>query len=382
MRIGIDATPIQKGSGGGIPRYVDNLLKCFTCDAKTQDEYFLYLSAREFTNQLALQNLSKMAVQKRTATMPWILYKHLGLSRQLRHDKIDLFHSPTPTLPMMKACKYVMTVHEVSYELYPDWYPKRERLYWSLGLGLYAVRNADKIIADSQSTKNDLIRFYKVPKDKVEVIYLGVDLKNFKPVDDQSTLEALRKRYLINGPFILYVGMIFTKRNIPRLLLAFKKLKKKYALPHKLVLAGPTIPGHYIDIGFLAQEFGLSKDIVHINTSFGDDPSLPALYSAAELFVYPSLYEGFGLPLLEAMACATPVITSNVSSMPEVVGDAGITINPYDVDELAKAMYQVLSDENLRSNLRTAGLKRCKTFTWEKTALETLRVYTEVILHQ
>lgn len=380
MRIGLDCTSLQKGSGGGIPRYTYNLVKYFARELNAQNEYFLYLSDRDYSNLLELQRSKRIIFQECTAGIPWVLYKHLLLSRQLRSDKIDLFHSPTPTLPVAKTCKYVMTVHEVSYELYPDWYPKRERLYWSLGLG-HAIRNADKIVVDSQSTRNDIIRFHKVPEDKVKVIYLGVDLKSFRPIHNCEMLEAVKKHYSIDKPFVLYVGMMFLKRNIPRLLQAFKKLKEKYQMPHKLVLAGPNAPGHSINVSLLAQETGLSKEVIHIDALFGEDPILPILYNAAELFVYPSLYEGFGLPPLEAMACGTPVIASNTSSLPEVLGNAGIMVNPYDVDALAEAMHTVLSDEHLQLNLRTAGLKRCRTFSWEKTAQETLNVYNEVAFH-
>lgn len=215
----------------------------------------------------------------------------------------------------------------------------------------------------------DIIRYFKIPENKIKVIYLGVD-EDYKPLSE-TEIRKVRQKYHLNYPFILYVGSLISHKNIPTLIKAFYKLKK-YGLPHKLVITGKR-GWKYKNIFEIISKLNLQKDVVF--TGYVQREDLPALYNAADLFVYPSLYEGFGLPPLEAMACGTPVITSNTSSLPEVVGNAGIMVDPYDIDGLAKAMYEVLTNEGLRAELRKRGLERAKMFSWKKTAEETLNVY-------
>lgn len=371
MRVGIDGISLLAGTKGGIGRYVYALARNFA-EIDSKNEYFLYFNRSYDGEEIRNRNI----FQKRVVKAPWALYKHVILSWYMKHDGLDLFHSPTPTLPLIKTCKLVMTIHEVSHEFHPEWYPMEERLYWAFHLGRIAARNADKIIADSASTKNDVMRLYKVPEDKVEVVYLGVDNDKFRPVNKEEALEKVKKKYRINGRFILYVGVLFAKRNMPRLLKAFSTLKRYHNVNHKLVIVGRKAQGHEVDLHSLVHSLSLDREVVHIASC--SDKDLLLLYNAAELFVYPSLYEGFGLPPLEAMACGTPVITSDTSSMPEIVADAGILIDPRNVNEMADAMYQVASDEDLRSCLSKAGPVRSKYFTWEKTAQKTLAVYNEV----
>jgi len=234
------------------------------------------------------------------------------------------------------------------------------------------IKNADKIIADSYNTKQDIISYFKIPDEKIKVIYLAAD-KIFQPLD-KVIISKIKQKYNFDFPLILYVGTLEPRKNIPTLIKAFCKLKKE-GLPHILLVTGKK-DGKYKKIFEMVKRLNLQKDTIF--TGYVPEEDLPAIYNAADLFVYPSLYEGFGLPPLEAMACGTPVITSNTSSFPEVVGDAGIMVKPHDVDELAKVMYEVLTNDGLREDMIKKGLKQAKKFSWKKCAKETLEVYQEV----
>jgi glycosyltransferase involved in cell wall biosynthesis len=287
-------------------------------------------------------------------------------------DELDIIHNPTHVQIFLKFHqKYIVTVHDIVPFISLD----RCRIGRQLVYKLFfqrTLKTADKIIAVSNSTKNDLINYFNIPEEKIRVILLAADEK-FKPLSNKEIKEA-KQKYNLNFPFILYVGTLEPRKNIPSLIKAFYKLKKK-TLQYKLVITGKK-GWKYKEIFETIDKLNLQNDVVF--TGYVSDDDLPALYNAADLFVYPSIYEGFGLPPLEAMACGTPVITSNTSSLPEVVGDAGIMIDPPDVDGLADAMHEVLTNEGLRANMIKKGLGRAKMFSWEKCARETLEVYEEV----
>jgi glycosyltransferase involved in cell wall biosynthesis len=225
------------------------------------------------------------------------------------------------------------------------------------------------IISISHHTKYDMLKHFKIPEDKIKVIHLAAN-ECYKPLKEDE-IYKINEKYSLNHPYILYVGGLEPKKNIPTLLKAFYKLKK-HDVNHKLVITGEK-RWNYKSIFETIDKLNLQKEVIF--TGYIPDEDLPALYNAADLFVYPSLYEGFGLPPLEAMACGTPVITSNTSSLPEVVGDAGIMVNPYDIDELTNKMYKVLTNEGLTEELSKKGLERAKLFSWKKCAEETLNTY-------
>jgi len=281
----------------------------------------------------------------------------------------------------------VLTVHDLIFLLFPEYHLPLNRWFLNRFMPLF-IRRADAIIAISQCTKDDLIRHYGVPSEKVTVIYEGVDSR-FHPVTDPDVLGRVRARYGLPEHYILYVGTIEPRKNLTALLEAFVALRKQAsnrqpatsnqrleAGSWKLVIAGKR---GWLYEGFFRRlrELGLEGEVILLG--FVPDEDLPALYSAAELFVFPSLYEGFGLPVLEAMACGTPVIASNASSLPEVVGEAGILIDPHDVGGLVKAMGRVLMDGGKRREMREKGLQQAARFSWERTAAMTLGVYRSVL---
>jgi len=232
----------------------------------------------------------------------------------------------------------------------------------------------DAIITESESEKKEIVKFLRIPEQKVRVIPSGVD-EIYQPLPDPDGLrDELATNYKIEFPYILHVGAYRPVKNGPALIKAFAKLKKR-GLEHRLVMVGTPVQ-KFDEVAKLIKELGLASEVITVGFVPRDD--LPKLYNAADLFVLPSFKESFGHVLVEALACGCPVVTSNVTCMPEVVGDAGILIDPYDVNSLAEGMYRVLTDKELREDLRKKSLQRAKLFSWEKCAMETLKVYEEL----
>lgn len=281
---------------------------------------------------------------------------------------VDVFHAPDFMLPPLPGgLPSLLTIHDLSFVHAPETFVPGMRTL--LGAAVpRSVRRATHVIAVSEATKQDLVNLYGTLPEKISVIYAGVQ-PHFRPIED--TL-AIRTRYgLSDAPFILTVGTLQPRKNHLRLVQAFVRMD---APDHKLVIAGGK-GWIYDEVRAEVERLGLAGRVLF--PGFVADEDLPALYSAAEMFVYPSLYEGFGLPVLEAMACGTPVVTSDTSSLPEVVagGEAGLMVNPLDVDALAEAMGRLLLDATLRANLIEKGRAQAAGFTWEKTARQTLALY-------
>jgi glycosyltransferase involved in cell wall biosynthesis len=236
-----------------------------------------------------------------------------------------------------------------------------------------SVKRATHVLADSQATKEDLIELFGTPVEKITVLYSGVDAR-FAPVRDGAAIDRVCAKYHLPRPYILSVGTLQPRKNYGRMIQAYAQLA--HIVPHHLVIAGGQ--GWMLDsITEPVKALGLESR-VHF-PGFVDDADLPAVYSAADLFAYVSLYEGFGLPLLEAMACGTPVIGSNASSLPEVIGDAGLQVDPHDVDAIARAMTTMLESTDLRDRAIAAGLERARLFTWDKAARQLLAIYERML---
>jgi glycosyltransferase involved in cell wall biosynthesis len=236
-----------------------------------------------------------------------------------------------------------------------------------------SVKRSDVAIAISQSVKEDIVRILGVQPEKVKVIYLGKH-ERFRPIRDPERLSRFRTKYGLSRRVVLFVGLIEPRKNLATLVQAFASLKSLHG-DFCLVLAGDYGWGCQ-DVLASVRRYGIENHVLF--PGFIPDGELPELYNLADVFVYPSLYEGFGLPVLEAMACGVPVVTSNVSSMPEVVGEAGLLVDPRSVEELAQGIRRVLTDATLRSQMREKGLERSELFSWEKTARETLEVYRQI----
>jgi glycosyltransferase involved in cell wall biosynthesis len=320
-------------------------------------------------------NLSKIPFPFLTLTR----MVHLFLSRmrgdnKIRIEEVDILWGPAFRGISRESFKTVITIHDMAHEYYPEYVPATALRYLKRGLPETAKR-VDIILAVSGNTKEDIVRFLDVPEEKVKVIYLGIS-RGFHPVSDTGMLDSVRKRYNLPERFILYVGAIQPRKNITGLIKAYHRLCTKEKLDHLLVIGGP-LGWKSRDMFRLIKECGISKRIIF--TGYIEEADLPAIYSLADVFVFPSFYEGFGLPVVEAMACGVPVVTSNVSSLPEVTGDAAFLVNPYSTDDLAQGIRQVFSDNDLRQNLIKKGLERVKLFTWERCAREILKVFEELV---
>jgi glycosyltransferase involved in cell wall biosynthesis len=368
MNIGIISERLNRPLTG-VATYTQNLIREMS-RIYPKDKIYLI----DYRDYETFEDLNKIIIA------PWIKYLpqksyfwHLYLQFKLRNNNLnlDIIHSPenATLFVKLKNQKKLITVHDIRTYIFPKF--NKDTILSHLFFPR-TLKTTDKIIADSNSTKQDLIRYFNVPKEKIAVILLAADEK-FKPLNHEEVNEV-KQKYTLNFPFILYVGNLTKHKNIPMLIKAFYKVKKK-GIQHKLVITGMK-RGKYKEIFEVTDKLNLQNDVIF--TGYILDEDLPALYNAADLFVYPSIYEGFGLPPLEAMACGTPVITSNTSSLPEVVGDGGITVDPYDVDGLAEAMYEILNNDGLREDMIKKGLERAKMFSWEKCARETLKVYEEV----
>lgn len=288
------------------------------------------------------------------------------IEKFLKREGISIYHGFCGGyLPYFKKINTVYTIHDLSFELFPEFY--KDKWYQFVKV---SAKRADVITTPSFSTKNDIIKFYNIPEDKIVVTYLGVDKNIFKPIE-KNVAKKLLKKYIPFGRYILTVATSIKRKNIPFLLDLFKILKEKGIEEKLVIIAGSK----YLkdEILKLTVEKKIEKDVYCLAEIPIED--LAFFYSGAELFVFLSLYEGFGLPVLEAMSCGCPVVVSNVSSLPEIVKDAGIIVNPYSLEETFTIILKILSDEETKSNLRKKGIERSKFFSWEKCAKETLEVY-------
>jgi len=370
LKIGIITSPIDEGHPS-YTVYTYNLIKNLNLLDKENEYYLIHHTKMD----LDIYKSNKEIIVPLPSFKPLkgLFWRYALLPKKLKTQNLDLVHDPRGIglfsfdMPFEK----VITIHDLSSLLYPS---INIRGMWAHRLlGTKTVKRVDKIITVSASTKRDVMKYLKAPEEKIKVIYNGKD-ERFKPLN-QKEVDKFKEKSNFNFPFILYVGVLQPRKNVPTLIKAYYKLKTD-GTKHKLVIAGGK-GWQYKEIFETIERLNLQKDVIF--TEHIPDDDLPKLYNAADLFVFPSIYEGFGLPPLEAMACGIPVIASNAGSLPEVVGDAGIKVNPYDVDGLAKAMHEVLNNDGLRQDMIEKGLKRAKMFSWAKCAKEVLEVYEEVI---
>lgn len=292
-----------------------------------------------------------------------------------RQLNLDVVHDPTGVTPFLFGAggtRIVVTVHDVFAWSSPGMSTMLDAVIYRYWLPCI-LRRADIVITDSQASRRDIVQFLGVANSRIRVIPLGLS-KNYKPVAPTDVMSA-RARFGLPQNYILFVGSIEKRKNVHGLLQAFAQVKKRNC-GHALVIVGARRLSDSAILEALSS-LRIEKDV--ILTGYVPEEDLPALYAGADLFVFPSFYEGFGLPPLEAMACGTPVVTSNVSSLPEVVGDAALTVDPKDIESLAESMYRILADPGLALDLKEKGLRRAARFTWERVARETLNVYSSVL---
>lgn len=373
MRIGIDVSWAQ-GSPSGTATYIDGLVEALA-RVGSRHEYVLFTRTLTGSRRgAALPGLNAPNVRRVAVDAPLTnLRQQLSLPAALYRQRLDLYHSPAFFLPLAWRGPAVVSMFDVNFlRLRENWRPGRRLVYLSLALQApLAARQARRIITLSQASAADIARLLRVPRDKIAVIPAAPRALFRDPPNASAVLEV-RQRY---GPFFLSVGVLAAQKNLERVLGAFAATRDRAT---RLVLVGRPA-GAYVEAVLrpLARDLGVAERVEF--AGYRDDEALRALYHAAVALVYPSLGEGFGLPIVEAMACGCPVITSTVSSMPEVAGDAALLVAPHDTAALARAMNRLLDEPGLRADLAARGHRRAASFTWDEAARQTLRCYDEAV---
>ena len=371
LRIAIDA---RKLPDYGIGTYVRNLLRHLSRLDRTTD--YVVLCRPDDCDEVKQLGENFRAVSE--SSRGYSVREQITVPQDLRREGADLFHSPHYVLSPLTPCKSVVTIHDCIHLRFPQYLPNQRLGYAYARTFLWlATHRSNRILTVSEASKRDILEYFNVPPQKIDVIYNGIDERFGNPPADEDVVRV-RERYQLDGPFILYAGNIKPHKNLGRLIEAFHILRAAGPEfePVKLVIIGDEI-AKYASLRHAVHRHKLHKYV----RFFGFVPArtLAILYRLADVFVFPSLYEGFGLPPLEAMASGTPVITSNVSSLPEVVGDAAILIDPLKPEAIADALRRVLSDSALREDLRRRGLERARHFSWEQSAKRVRRIYDEVL---
>lgn len=380
MLISIDGTP-SFGSRA-VRRVVVNLIDKLSELDKENSYKIFYIAFRYGLDKIPdfskIPNIRKIVCRIPARTL-FSLWKTIGFPTVYNFvGKVDIFHSTDHYIPPFPHCKYIQTIHGLHHLMVPNYLEKEfietQTYYFNL-----IQKRAHFFIVESEHTKKEVCELLGFKEDRIKVIPLGVE-PYFNVIDDREKLKkTLKEKFIIEKPYILYVGGVDPWKNILNIIDAFKILTEKKDFGHQLIMVGPSEKQrkHYFhQIKEKISDLKLEKDIKIIG--YVTDNDLVNIYSAADVFIFPSLYEGWTSPPLEAMKCGCPVITSNVSSLPETVGDAAIKVNPYSSEEIADAVYNVLNDSELRNNLIKKGLEWSKQFTWEKMAREHLKFYEEV----
>lgn len=366
MRIGVDYTAAVRQKAG-IGRYARELFKHL--GKIDQQNFYILMVPRDAALHPLPSNFRYLRLPFSERLM-YIFWQRLRVPIPVEAftGPLRLFHSPDFVLPPLALTPSILTIHDLSFLKLPECFTSNLLRYLSQAVPR-SIKKADFILADSGNTRKDLLELMGVPLDKIEILYAGVG-ENFKP----SNGEKARTRYGLPQRFILSLGTLEPRKNFPRLIRAFAMLKEnlKPGNDLKLVIAGRK--GWLFEVIFRAvEECGLEGEVIF--PGYVEEEDLPSLYSAAELFVYPSLYEGFGLPPLEAMACGVPVVASEAPPLPEVLGDAALFFSPYNVEAMASAMEKALLDKELRRKLREKGFTQSSIFSWDKSARKLLEIY-------
>lgn len=365
MRIGIDATPIPPQPVGA-GNYIIQLTRALV-GLESEHEWVVFAQRRgQALIDLAPQpNLQWVIVPNHSpaqrliweqTSLPWLAQKH----------RLDLLHSLHYTRPAILPCASVVTFHDMTFFLYPQLHTPSKRLFFPLAMR-WSARFAQALIAVSESTRRDAMRILNLPNDKIFTVPSGID-RSFRPITDPLQRQACKEKYQLPDRFILYVGLIEPRKNIPMLIKAYARL---HSAP-PLVLVG-RLGWMTEDLMKLIEETGMKDQI--ILTGYIPPEDLPIVYNLSEIFAYPSLYEGFGFPPLEAMACGVPVITTAISAMMDLIGEGGLLIPPQNEVALAEAMQKLLDNATLRQELSRRGRQQAAQYTWENTATQTMQVY-------
>lgn len=369
MRIAIDARGINWYKGTGIGTYTENVLKQLLFLDK-ENYYHLYWSGDGYDS--FINDNSKVIM---TSKKHQRFFQQNYFPANITKEKIDLYHVPQNGIGLSEniKCKKIITIHDLIPYIMPETVGRGYLLKFLRDVP-NTIENCEGILTVSEWSKKDILKFFPMDENKIHVTPLAADEK-YKLLDKEYCMQIVQKELNIKKPFILYLGGFSPRKNVKALIMAFSQVYNNLNKEYNLVIAG-SLKDDGNALKELAEKLKISSKIIF--TGFVDEYLLPVLYNAAEVFAYPSVYEGFGLPPLEAMSCGTPVITSNISSIPEVVGDNGILIDPFDNSNLISALGILLNDDGLKSSLSKKGLEKAKEYTWQNTAKKTLEAYKKI----
>jgi len=364
VRVAIDA---RKLHDFGIGTYIRNLLR-HLARIDRENEYVLLCQESDMGVAATLGENFRAVLEPadnysiaEQIHVPWVLMR----------EKPDVYHAPHYVLPVAVRSRSVVTIHDCIHLMFPQYLPNRAAYAYARGAMWSAAMRSDRILTVSEASKRDILHFFNVPPDKISVVYNAIDERIWEEPPPED-IARVRERFQLDQRFVLYAGTIKPHKNLVRLIEAFAQLRKGEFEELKLLIIGDEI-SKLPALRRAVHSYKLHKHVRFLG--FLPDETLAALYRLASLFVFPSLYEGFGLPPLEAMASGTPVVTSNVSSLPEVAGDAAVLVDPYDVSSIVEGMRRVLSDSALANELRRKGLIRARDFSWERSVARTHEIY-------
>jgi glycosyltransferase involved in cell wall biosynthesis len=366
MRVAIDA---RKVHDFGIGTYIRNLLR-HLARLDRENEYVLLCRPADLA---MAQQLGENFRGVRETSANYSLREQIHIPYVLMRERPDVYHAPHYVLPPAVPCRSVVTIHDTIHLRFPQYLPNRGAWAYARSLMWAAAKRSDRILTVSESSKRDIIHYFDIDPNKIVVVYNALD-ERFSTEPPPEEMARVRERFQLNHSFVLYVGNIKPHKNLVRLIEAFEGLRHDGFDDLKLLIIGDEI-SKWPALRRAVHKHKLHKHVRFLG--FQSDETLAVLYRLAAVFVFPSLYEGFGLPPLEAMASGTPVVTSNVSSLPEVAGDAAVLVDPYDAIDIKDGIKRVLTDPALREELRRKGLQRAREFSWERSVARTREIYLE-----
>lgn len=382
MKIAFDAQLLFEKEKTGIGWTAENIIKYMVLNSN--NDYILnYFSARKSKDKRQItESYAKLGYNiKKCGWFHNVIYRRIWNNIALPYSlffgkQAEITQFFNYDIPPGVHGKAVTFIYDMVYKVYPDTVSKKTMDMLNYNINVTCKR-ADHIITISEFSKSEIIKYLDIPSDKISVMPCGVDLNIYRPDYTSKEVEFTIEKYNINDEYILYLGTLEPRKNIERLIEAYNLLKKSYArkVP-KLVIAGKK-GWMYDKIFHLVEELQLKSDVIF--TGYVNSEDIPMLFQGAKLFVFPSIYEGFGMPPLEAMACGTPVMVSNQASIPEVVGEAGYYINPYNVNDICDAMKTLIESNELRMRLREKGLLRAKNFTWNSSVIRLMDIYNKIL---
>ncbi|AAK80853.1 glycosyltransferase involved in cell wall biosynthesis [Clostridium acetobutylicum] len=369
MNIAIDARGINLYRGTGIGTYTENLVRELL-NIDEENSYTLYWYGNNYKDFIK-SNTKINIVSKGCHSF----FEKCYFPENIIKNSIEIYHVPQNGIGLDQnvSCIKVSTVHDLIPYIMPETVGKGYLLKFLKNMP-FIIENSDAILTVSEYSKKDILKYFPINEDKIYVTPLAANY-NYKPLSREHCKKFIEKNYSISDPFVLYLGGFSKRKNVRNLILAFADASKKLSKKHNLVIIG-LCRDELESLKDLCRHLNISNEVIF--TGYIGERFLPVFYNACELFVYPSLYEGFGLPVLEAMSCKTPVVTSNISSIPEIAGDSAVLINPLDTSELRDAILNILEDSKLKQKLSIEGFNRSRKFSWKNTSKKTLEAYSNI----